>query len=323
MFLSKNCMYLIIFMIVPLYGMEQGTASQPTTYRPSTLVEETALKIAGDIIANRRKVEEVQKVMPSEAFTPVKKYYYLLSGKYLNDDTGIGFSIDELLAFNRLVIKEEQTNTGLRISLANNNIDNLKGIEKIKGIKEAAYLILSSNRLKAITKNQFSCCTSLTHLDLNRNQIATIEAQAFADLSSLATLLLVTNNLEALTPGMFDGLKSLKTLMLTRNSIAIIEPTTFDPLVNLTYLDLGRNQLTTFGVNLVKNLQDLRVLTLFGNKLTFIDPAIITTLPQLNTFAFSDNPLSSANEQELNKLRAEVLQTRLTPSSVSAIALPN
>ena len=89
--------------------------------------------------------------------------------------------------------------------------------------------------------------TSLTHLDLSRNQLTRLPDDCFTHLKRLLYLTAIGNKIRKLQDGLFDGLQKLDTLNFRYNRISKIGLLVFSnesDMVNLRRIDLWFNSLT-------------------------------------------------------------------------------
>ena len=107
-------------------------------------------------------------------------------------------------------------------------------------------LELSNMGVMSLKSGDFAGLSSLTKLEMEDNQIATVPDDLFAGLTSLEWLELTFNQLTELPKDLFDGLASLTTLHLYQNSLTELDEDIFDGLTNLEELFLSHNQMTTF-----------------------------------------------------------------------------
>ncbi|KAL1130294.1 hypothetical protein AAG570_013232, partial [Ranatra chinensis] len=103
-------------------------------------------------------------------------------------------------------------------------------------------LLLNDNEIGKIKSDGlFGRLPNLIKLDLRRNHITGIEANAFEGCSRLTELLLAENKIREIQNKMFTGLHNLKSLSLYDNMITCVMPGSFDFLSNLHTLNLLSN----------------------------------------------------------------------------------
>nr|AIO08241.1 variable lymphocyte receptor C [Petromyzon marinus] len=132
---------------------------------------------------------------------------------------------------------------------------------------------------------------STDKLELDYNQLASIDAKAFQGLRHL-TFLSITNNpqLQSLPVGVFDQLKNLNELRLTTNQLKSLPPRVFDSLTKLTWLTLAQNQLQSIPEGIFKTLTNLQTLYLNNNKLQSVPDGAFDSLAQLSDLRLDNNP---------------------------------
>uniref|UniRef100_A0A3B3YNM1 TIR domain-containing protein n=1 Tax=Poecilia mexicana TaxID=48701 RepID=A0A3B3YNM1_9TELE len=143
--------------------------------------------------------------------------------------------------------------------------------------KNAASVQLNNNRLKKITRKDFSKMSQLRRLHLGFNQIDSVYDRSFSDLVFLKTLSMEHNNLNHLTRDMFYGLSNLTLLNLSSNFIQFIHCSAFRHMYRLQTLDLGNNDL---------------------QQIVEIQPVL--QLPQIQTLKLRCNQFSSFETKELS-----------------------
>ena len=129
---------------------------------------------------------------------------------------------------------------------------------------------LDHNRITYV--DQFSIYTyTLEVLNLDANEIAWIQPDAFYHLKELKRLSMAANVLANLSANYFAYLFNLRHLNLSRNSVSSIEPDTFQSMNRLLFLDLSFNSLVLLEDNVFRGLASLSDLHLFslGRELVF------------------------------------------------------
>lgn len=96
--------------------------------------------------------------------------------------------------------------------------------EKFPNLKEFS---VQKCGLTIVRDFNFKHMQRLEKLDLQFNQIKTIEAKAFDDLASLRLLVLANNKIETLDEKLFVKLVNLQDIWLQGNKIKFLSPTTF------------------------------------------------------------------------------------------------
>ncbi|CAF1204795.1 unnamed protein product [Adineta steineri] len=151
---------------------------------------------------------------------------------------------------------------GVHIDCSNRNLQIIPS-----GIPKNVFkLDLQFNNLSIIRKDDLKGFRQLRILNLQDNQIHTIDTDAFKDLLSLEKLDLSSNRLRVIKMGMLQGLQDLHNLQLDHNEISCIEPEAINGLKRLEIITLNSNNLTTLPMLSFSQLIDLRVLRLHENQ---------------------------------------------------------
>ncbi|KAK7468009.1 hypothetical protein BaRGS_00036753, partial [Batillaria attramentaria] len=96
------------------------------------------------------------------------------------------------------------------------------------------------------------------HLDLTGNQLTTLRARSFIELSVLRKLNLSNNQITIIEPAAFEGLQNLKHLDLSNNKIGTINSSMFTGLPKLEKLWLNKNRIDTIPDGTFNDLTGLR-----------------------------------------------------------------
>nr|AIO08266.1 variable lymphocyte receptor C [Petromyzon marinus] len=136
---------------------------------------------------------------------------------------------------------------------------------------------------------------STEKLQLDYNQLASIDAKAFQGLRHL-TFLSITNNpqLQSLPVGVFDQLKNLNELRLSSNKLKSLPSGVFDRLTKLKELYLSTNQLQSIPKGVFDRLTNLQELRLNNNQLQSVPDGAFDSLAQLSNLQLYNNPWDCA-----------------------------
>ncbi|XP_078575501.1 uncharacterized protein LOC144861457 [Branchiostoma floridae x Branchiostoma japonicum] len=154
-------------------------------------------------------------------------------------------------------------------------------------------LELARNDITILSQSDFSRYRSLETLRLNDNPISTINSQAFYFLSSLTILSLSGNQITTVRADMFTGLGNLQYIYLSENEISDIQAGAFSPTSQLRYLSLLHNKLTSLRADLFTGIGNLEVLYLYNNEISDIQPGTFSSTPQLRSLSLGDNNLTN------------------------------
>nr|AIO08224.1 variable lymphocyte receptor C [Petromyzon marinus] len=132
---------------------------------------------------------------------------------------------------------------------------------------------------------------STERLELQYNQLTSIDAKAFRGLSNLTYLTITSNpQLQSLPAGVFDQLTELGTLVLQDNQLKSLPSGVFDSLTKLTILQLHYNQLQSIPKGAFDKLTKLETLQLLNNKLQSVPDGAFDSLAQLSDLRLDNNP---------------------------------
>ncbi|XP_076253360.1 uncharacterized protein LOC143191825 [Rhynchophorus ferrugineus] len=155
-----------------------------------------------------------------------------------------------------------------------------------------SYLELQSCRIRSLEKLAFNRFFLLKTLNLRRNELSSIQADAFIGLKRLLHLDLSSNYLTILTDNMFAGLVNLDILNLNKNQIFHVQPYAFTGLVNLKYLYLNNNDLKRLDERMFRDLSNLKILYLEHNQIVEIHQNCFVDLENLNYLYLNNNSIS-------------------------------
>ena len=184
------------------------------------------------------------------------------------------------------------------------------------GLSNLEGLDLGANSLTAsgLPANVFSALTSLTELQLNNNQLASLSANVFSPLTSLTELQLNNNQLASLSANVFSPLTSLAELNLSNNQLTSLPATLLTPLTSLTELQLNNNQLASLPANLLSALTSLTELKLNNNQLSALPNGLFSGLTSLivGDLDFRNNKTALALPMVLDYQRSSQTQGSLS-----------
>jgi len=122
----------------------------------------------------------------------IAKYWYLNYGQdrnYISPKLDYGFSIEELQAFGKLPVIENN-----ELDLNNLRINNLTGLQSIAGIAQIITLNLRGNQLTALPLDIFKGLNHLQALYLDHNQLIALPSIYLRALSIYNYLILTLTN---------------------------------------------------------------------------------------------------------------------------------
>ena len=213
-------------------------------------------------------------------------------------------------------------NTLLELHLEENKIGSIDSIFRNNSFSQNCIIFsrlralrLTNNKLTHIKSKSLECLASLEELYLSKNEIASIDADAFQNFPRLGVLLLQFNLLKnvdflkqcnaplfllAVTRNVlngkvlskvFESLKTLKNLEMSSNNLTFIDDETFKGLSSLTKMDLSNNNLTNITNNSFSHSIRLRSLFLENNFIAEINPELFRTNFFLSYLSFRHNSI--------------------------------
>jgi Leucine-rich repeat (LRR) protein len=156
--------------------------------------------------------------------------------------------------------------------------------------------------LERIDAKVFKNLRKLKFVTLSRNEISTIDSNAFTDLFKLETLYLDNNNLEYVSSRLFSSLENLKSLNLCVNKIETLSPKTFHALRNLESLHLKDNNLQFLHKDLFATLGNLKNITLNNNNVEVIHANLFHHNINLEYVWINDNKIKFINSNSFETL---------------------
>ena len=109
--------------------------------------------------------------------------------------------------------------TTIQLDLANNGIAGKLDTAPLSKLRYLQKLDLQGNDISSIEKEAFVSTPHLEVLDLSRNRLRSIERKVFNGLEKLEKLRLNDNQIQTIEEGSFDDLKALEKLELSDNSL--------------------------------------------------------------------------------------------------------
>ena len=154
-------------------------------------------------------------------------------------------------------------------------------------LKYASLQLINLNR--DVLEQKLGSGINNSSIDLSKSLIGYISPYTFDGLASLIQLDLNTNNLTTLEGSVFEGLINLEELELSRNKIASIETEAFSGLSSLIALDLNSNYLIGLEANVFDKVNKIEYLYVRYNGLIDIDPNAFSGLSDLIELDLSSN----------------------------------
>lgn len=151
--------------------------------------------------------------------------------------------------------------------------------------------------IKVLNPLSFMGLSDLGELDLNDNQLTSINSGDFQYLSSLKVLTLSNNQISQISNDGFDPLIKLENLFLEKNKVKILN-FKIDALSELYVLRFGVNQIEILPGHFFKNNTKLQYLFLSKNNIQIVPHEIFDGLPLLQYVDLHDNKCISGTYNE-------------------------
>jgi len=201
------------------------------------------------------------------------------------------------------------------VNLSQNFLENISTLNKLKSL---LWLKINQNRLESarleklpylqvvdFSGNKIRNVLGIEHphleqLNLNHNDIPSLEGLEPKDLPNLISLQLRSNQLSS-TSGV-ENFRNLKHLFIAANRITSLEG--ISTLESLEILHIRDNQIQSFGENFVDGcLKNLRYINLRANNVDKMEEVKkLAILPKLTELVLTDNPLVEEEDYRLEVL---------------------
>lgn len=144
---------------------------------------------------------------------------------------------------------------------------------------------------------------SLLHLNLSRNNLASLSEDCFSKNVHLLTLNLDFNQLNSLSPNLIShSLSSLVSFSASFNKISQILPHTFTELDDLVSIDLSYNQINRIYNQSFANLHSIIEINIKCNDINSLSPEAFFYLPRIQLVDLSFNRLTSVHLSSFDQL---------------------
>jgi Leucine-rich repeat (LRR) protein len=181
-------------------------------------------------------------------------------------------------------------------------------------------LYLSENKLTTIKQRTFNGLFNLQILHLNKNEIAEIEKNSFANLNQLKELKIVSNKIKKIKNEIFFRIESLHCLYLYQNSIENMENIPFNTLFNLKRLHLFSNKIRQIKFGYFIDLHLLDELRLDKNEIVSLELNTFVGLEKLNTLDLSANKIKKIENGVFYELK-NLIQLDLHLNDITQIEM--
>lgn len=142
--------------------------------------------------------------------------------------------------------------------------------------------------ISSLSPSDFQSSSALKDLNLSRNRLIVVPANAFFHATSLTYINLASNQITDLHLNAFRGLSSLQHLSLSQNRIRTVPSSLFDGASNIEELHLDNNLIET--VEPIK-LPALRTISLADNKIVTLSSDTFAQTPRVESIDLSSNDL--------------------------------
>jgi Leucine-rich repeat (LRR) protein len=186
------------------------------------------------------------------------------------------------------------------LSLQQTNLSHFEGLNPAVEV-----LKLSGNHVSQVNLSNFS---SIYFLDLSRNDITRVVSCQKCDSANglvltqsdiLKSLNISVNSIATIENDAFNNLTSLMVLDLSRNNITSLNPAVFKNLMDLHYLNLSHNSIKEFQYGTFNHLKRLETLDISNNQLTDLHQYTFTYLRRLSHLKFDNNQITSFDGDNL------------------------
>lgn len=161
-------------------------------------------------------------------------------------------------------------------------------------------VFFQSNSLTELKRDAFDVGNStITELDLSKNQITTIEDSTFASFRSLNHLRLSYNKISEISPGVLIGLENLQVLEISHNDIRTISHLVFETTPKLQELKLQYNYLYQLPEDLFRFVPNLQKLDLEDTGLVSLPTRLFMSTPYLRRISLANNAFENVPEEAL------------------------
>ncbi|VDL77506.1 unnamed protein product [Nippostrongylus brasiliensis] len=190
----------------------------------------------------------------------------------------------------------------VRLDLGGNNLESMKK-NMLDGADKLTEIVLRDNGILELQGRTFSCCPKLSRIDLSHNHLRTIRKETFSDPStsdSMAILNLDQNQIKTLESSQFLELRNLTQLIVSRNRIETIEEAAFEHLLVLKHLDISNNPVSTWSPTAFRDMSNTMDTLNLANTGLF-------SIPRMGHHAIRHFNLSMNKIYEIN--RADLAKT--------------
>jgi Leucine-rich repeat (LRR) protein len=188
----------------------------------------------------------------------------------------------------------------MSFSLTNSGLESFRSNLTVENVSQISCLHLSKNNLTSLDDDAFKGMENLKYLLLHMNKLSTVNSEIFKYLKYLLILVLHDNDIKSLDLKFYQMLpKSMTILFMSQNELTEIPANAFDNFPNLTELELACNYLKSFEISNVK----LEILDLSGNEISEFNLGNSSSITSLFLDENNLTVLSSAMMSKIPKLK--------------------
>jgi Leucine-rich repeat (LRR) protein len=184
------------------------------------------------------------------------------------------------------------------------SFNSLVSIPTFTDFPNLAFVELNNNQLTSLQVGSFSYLSSLVNLDISNNLLTALRAGVFNIVPALGVLNVMNNRLTWIDAAAFVGLTSLTELSIAYNLLSFLSVNTFVDNVLLNVIDITNNHLTSLEVGIFSNLRSLQHVSLAQNFLAALSPGLFADLLSLEELALDSNSITILRAGVLNNLTA-------------------
>ena len=190
----------------------------------------------------------------------------------------------------------------LFLNISNNGLRYLPSMTSLISLEA---LNLNGNELSSIDHNAFEYNSALKILFMHKNRIKSLlSVEIFQYLSNLQLLNLRGNFVADITPGLFLTQSNVSTLVLSHNRLSTFRKGLFSGLIRLRNLDLDQNQFRHLALDIFNNCSALAVLNASHNSILSIDGNI---RPKITIFDLRYNKLFLITTSSFDSFRSALI----------------
>ncbi|XP_026815822.1 chaoptin-like [Rhopalosiphum maidis] len=183
--------------------------------------------------------------------------------------------------------------------------------------KKLKYLDLQGNELGTLQKNQFKGLRDLETLDISNNNISKIESSHFGDLTKLVSINLANNSLPSVTRGSFARNTLLRVLNLSHNKLTRLDSELFRGMRFLRRLYLSDNEIAQVDRGTFASMTRIGTIDLARNRMQIIDYQMFSGQNYVEIIDVSENQITKIEKLSFKNLY--LVRINLSKNNISEI----